>query len=70
MALLNQFKASDVFREMAAAQSLRNEVPFAFSLDDRVVLGVSEDGRGSYSIQVHQSLCYCALVSTPDGAAI
>jgi len=40
MDLLNQFKASDLFREMAAAQSLRNEVPFAFSLEDRVVHGV------------------------------
>jgi len=40
MDLLNQFKASDLFREMAVAQSLRNEVPFAFSLDGRVVHGV------------------------------
>jgi len=38
--LLNQFKASDLFREMAAAQSLRNEMPFAFTLDDRLVHGV------------------------------
>jgi len=36
---------------MSAAQSLRNEVPFAFSLDDRVVHGVvdalyqSEEGQ-------------------------
>lgn len=42
MDLLNQFKASDLFRDMAAAQSLRNEVPFAFSLDDRVVHGVAD----------------------------
>ncbi|MGB5933748.1 MAG: PD-(D/E)XK nuclease family protein [Anaerolineae bacterium] len=40
MDLLYQFKASDLLRDMAAAQSLRNEVPFAFSLDDRVVHGV------------------------------
>jgi len=40
MDLLNQFKASDLFRDMAAAQSLRNEVPFAFNFDDRLVHGV------------------------------
>jgi hypothetical protein len=42
MDLLNHFKASELFREMAAAQSLRNEVPFAFSFDDRVVHGVMD----------------------------
>jgi len=51
MDLLNQFKASELFREMAAAQSLRSEVPFAFGLDARVVHGVvdalyeSENGQ-------------------------
>lgn len=37
LGLLDRFNASDLFAEMAAARSRRHEVPFAFTLDGRVI---------------------------------